>query len=280
MNPKHKIMTASALALAITLGGGAILTGQAFAATKTATGATSSASAIASASTQSTTKGAFKGRGGDHGQRFKLDDAAIATLLGMTEADLETAEHAGKSLAAIAGEKGVAVQSVVDLVAKQLTASLDSKLAAGSITQNQYDTKKAKVATKAADLVNETFEGRGGHGGGRGGVRIDEAAIATLLGMTEADYETAEHAGKSMAALATEKGVALQSVIDLVTKQLTAALDSRLADGKITQSQYDTQKANVAAKATDIVNATHTGKGGHGSKTAKENAQTGTTANG
>ena len=118
-----------------------------------------------------------KGKGigqGDHMK--KLDNTAIATLLGITAAELKAAERDGKSLATIAGEQNVTVQSVIDLITKQLTAALDKHLAAGAITQTQYDTQKAKLATKATELVNHTFSGKGGRE-----VKADRATTATAV---------------------------------------------------------------------------------------------------
>jgi predicted transcriptional regulator len=263
MMKKNKVIAASALALTITLAGGAALVGHAFA-------ASNSTAVTLEATSQSTTKDISKGRGGGHGFRAKLDEAKIAELLGMTETDLRTELRAGKSLAAIAEGKGVAVQTVIDLVAEQMTANLDQKLEDGKVTQEQYDTAIAGVAEKAADYVNNTFVGKGDFGG-RGGAKLDESAIAELFGMTSDEYVTAKEAGKSMAALAEEKGVTLQTVTDLVTEQLRTQLDKQLAEGNLTQEQYDARIADLAEKASKIVNSTHTGKGGHrghGPKTA------------
>ncbi len=263
---KKRIIAASALALAITVGGSALLSGNVNAASTSTSNAQK---------TVSSTNGMVKGKGIGQGDHVKLDKTAIAQLLGITAAELETAERAGKSLATIAGEQNVTVQSVIDLVTKQLTAALDEQLAAGTITQTKYDTQKAKLATKATELVNRTFSGKGGPGGqggpgdrgGRGGhMQLDNAAIAALLGLTADKLETAEHAGKSLATIAGEQNVKVQSVIDLVTKQLTAALDKQLAAGTITQTQYDTQKANLATKATELVNRTFSDKGGPGGR--------------
>ena len=191
---------------------------------------------------------------------MKLDKTAIAQLLGITAAELEMAEHAGKSLATIAGEQNVTVQSVIDLVTKQLTAALDKQLAAGTVTQTQYDTQKANLATKATELVNRTFSDKGGPRDRGGHLQLDHTAIAALLGLTADELETAEHAGKSLAIIAGEQNVTVQSVTDLVTKQLTAALDKQLTAGTITQTQYDTQKAKLTTKATELVNRSFSGK--------------------
>ena len=114
---------------------------------------------------------------------MQLDHTAIAALLGLTADELKTAEHAGKSLAAIAGEQNVTVQSVIDLVTKQLTAALDKQLAAGTITQTEYDTKLAKVAAKATEIVNHTFSGKGG-GQGRNHAMRNGATSTTSTAFT------------------------------------------------------------------------------------------------
>lgn len=236
-----KLLAAGALALTMTLGGGAALAGQAYAA--------AADTQQSSASTDTSAKGTMKKRGGAQ----KLDHAAIASLLGVTEEELRTAQREGKTLATLAGEKGIAVQSVIDLLAKQLTANLDAKLADGSLTQDQYSTEKAEVSAKAAELVNRVSGGKGGFGG-RGGTHLDKEGIASLLGMTADNLKTGLRAGKSLATLADENGVSQQSVVDLVTSGLAAELDKRLANGKITQTEYDSRKAGLADQALEIVN--------------------------
>ncbi|WP_334074175.1 MULTISPECIES: hypothetical protein [Paenibacillus] len=265
-----KILAAGVLALTITLGGGAALAGQAYAAAAD----TAADTQQSSASTDTAAKGTLKKRGGAK----KLDHAAIASLLGVTEEELRTAQREGKSLATLAEEKNIEVQSVIDLVAEQLAANLDVKLADGSLAQDQYNTEKAEVSAKAAELVNRVSDGKGGFGG-HGGTHLDKEGVASLLGMTADDLKTGLHAGKSLATLAEEKGVAQKSVVDLVTSELTTALDERLSDGKITQTEYDSRKASLADKALEIVNGTHThmGKGGQqesGTKTDTDEAQT------
>lgn len=263
-----KLLAAGALALTMTLGGGAALAGQAYAA--------AADTQQSSASTDTSAKGTMKKRGGAQ----KLDHAAIASLLGVTEEELRTAQREGKTLATLAGEKGIAVQSVIDLLAKQLTANLDAKLADGSLTQDQYSTEKAEVSAKAAELVNRVSGGKGGFGG-RGGTHLDKEGIASLLGMTADNLKTGLRAGKSLATLADENGVSQQSVVDLVTSGLAAELDKRLANGKITQTEYDSRKAGLADQALEIVNGTHPDQGdrrGYGSQPEPDAAQTETQA--
>jgi lipoate-protein ligase A len=127
-----------------------------------------------------------KGRGG---HAAILQDSSLAALLGLTTEELETAVKSGKSLATLAGEKGVSVQAVLDQVTSTLTAQLDQKLAAGTLTQAQYDEKKAALSAKATEVVNGTFKGRDEAGEGKGGPgrHSDKAAkddTASLDGTT------------------------------------------------------------------------------------------------
>ncbi|AWB43288.1 hypothetical protein DCC85_02950 [Paenibacillus sp. CAA11] len=265
MKNKTKVIT-GALALAITIGSGALLSGQTYAASAADSG-------TAKASVQGSSAAAVKGKGGAHGQHVKLDDQAIAALLGITQTELKTQEKAGKSLAAITEEKGAEVQSVIALVSKQLTAALDEKLTSGSITQTEYNSSKAEIDTKAKNFVNHVFDGKGREGGLKG-TRFDKSEIAVLLGVTEADLQTAERGGKSLAAVAAENGVSVQSVADLVTKQLSTALSKQLSDGSITQEQYDSKNAELADKVLKLVNAVYSGKDGRHGQHAEEGGST------
>ncbi|HYH48476.1 MAG TPA: hypothetical protein VEG38_02910 [Acidimicrobiia bacterium] len=107
------------------------------------------------------------GRGGRHG--FKNLDAA-AQALGMTVEDLRAALEGGKSLAAIAGEKGIAVSAVVDALVGELKAHLDEHVASGKNTQAEADQLLANARARIEAFVNGTAPAGGpGFGFGRGG---------------------------------------------------------------------------------------------------------------
>lgn len=247
---KKSILAASVVAMVVTAGSGALLAGN-----------------VNAAEAVQKIAGHFEGKGA---VRTALESAELTTLLGMTSDELKTALKSGKSLAAIAGEKGVDVQKVIDLETKALTAELDKQLKDGRITQAEYDTRKAGIAAAAKEIVNGTFigKGRGGDREGRGGFGpaawFDNAELASLLGMTEDELEAALKSGKSLATIAGEQKVGVDKVTAQVTKAFAAELDERLADGAITQAQYDEQKAALAAKAAEIVNGTFKGKGDRG----------------
>ena len=109
--------------------------------------------------------------------------------------------------------------------------------------------------------------GRGGHGGPGGLDADDLTAAATALGMTEADLTTALTGGKSAAAVAADKGVDVQKVIDAIVAADTAEITAAVKAGTMTQAQADQRLANLTAHVTDEVNGVAGGpggKGGHG----------------
>ncbi|MFC3801560.1 SHOCT domain-containing protein [Cohnella sp. GCM10012308] len=273
MNPKkHKKLAITSLALAVAVFGSAVSVGSAFAATTKTTGSTSQTQAADS--TAAPTKGDGQHRGG--GFRASWNNAEVAAMLNLTEDELKTQLQAGKTLSDIAAAQGVDAQKVQDLIVSTMTKQLDSRLADGKITQAQYDEQKATLAERATEALANAFPGKGGgkggpggHGGGRGGFGgidlKDNADIASLLGLTTDELSTQLQAGKSLSDLAADKGVAVDTVTAKVVSLLTTALDQRLADGKITQTEYDAQKAKLADQADHIVSRAFTGHdGGHG----------------
>jgi hypothetical protein len=109
--------------------------------------------------------GGVMGRGGD-------------SLIGMVaeELDLSVQElfselQDGKSIADVAGEKGVDVESIADAYLAQLEENLTQAVAEGKITQNQADWKLEQAQERVQEQLNNTWEGgfRGFPGGRRPG---------------------------------------------------------------------------------------------------------------
>lgn len=63
--------------------------------------------------------------------------------------------------------------------------------------------------------------------------------VAQVLGMTPAELRLALVSGKTVTQLAADKSVDLQTIQDALSTQRKADLDQALADGLITQTQYD-----------------------------------------
>jgi polyhydroxyalkanoate synthesis regulator phasin len=95
----------------------------------------------------------------------KLDD--IASVLGITTADLQSQLQAGTTLRAIAGDK---VDALTTLLTDKANARIDQAVTDGKITAETAATMKAAVPAKVTAMLDGTapLGGPGGHGGPRG----------------------------------------------------------------------------------------------------------------
>ena len=99
---------------------------------------------------------------GHHGGWFGLDTAAEA--LGMTEDELRTALEAdGATLAKVAGEKGVAVDSLVDALVKAKQERIAQAVESG-MPQDVADERLADLEQQVTEWVNSTHEDMPGRG--------------------------------------------------------------------------------------------------------------------
>jgi hypothetical protein len=231
--PFAKQLIMGTMALSLIGGAGALITQNSFAAASTAAPA---------ATAKQTTSTAPKKEHQSLDVLREVNDKLIA-FLKLDKATFK-AKLATQTLAQIAADQGISR----DALKAELTAEVNAQL----------DKEKADFAQnidKAVDSTQFAKPGERGEKGHREGTKIDLAGTAALLGLSSAaDLKSALVSGKSIADLATEKGVAVQSVIDLQVTQIVKGLDQQLADQKITQAQYDKQKANSVTIATKIVN--------------------------
>ncbi|MNK37330.1 hypothetical protein D3C87_558950 [compost metagenome] len=184
----------------------------------------------------------------------------IAKLFNITTVQLEEELKAGKTLTEIAGEYKVEAQAIIDLLIAADVKDLDAKLAAGEITQEEYDAQKAAKTEAAAQLVTAKFPGdvegiEDVEGSGKFG------ALTKLLGITESELRAAMKSGKSLADIAAANHITAQQVVDLLVKDRLAKLDEKLAAGEITQEEYGKFKKSLTDYVTAQVNRVPSSKG-------------------
>jgi hypothetical protein len=158
----------------------------------------------------------------------------------------------------------------LEAAAKALNLSADDlreKLSDGTTTiadvakQQNVDINTVIDAMVAADrdriedMVNNPLPDKGP--GGRGfhmhfGGDLGEAAAA--LGMAEDELHDALESGKSIADIAVEKNIDVNTIIDKLVQSATAKIDQAVTDGDLTQEQADKIKADVKEHVTDLVN--------------------------
>jgi len=236
------------------------------------------------ATTPVSSTGRTKPGAGAHGIYLagtELDAAAKA--LGMTSADLSAELKSGKTLSAIATEKGVNLQTVMAAIQAArnayFTTQINQAVTASTVTQ---DKANWLLEGLAKGYINGPGFGFGfGFGGKKGaqnsasgtqaqatphprhtpkalsgsatwqpkagaargtylsGTVLDAAAKA--LGMTSADLSAELKSGKTLSAIATEKGVGLQTIQAAVqtarNAQFTAQINQAVTAGKLTQDK-------------------------------------------
>ncbi len=81
----------------------------------------------------------------------------VAALVGTDAEGLKAALSEGKTLAQIAVENGVEVQSVIDSLVERANERIDAAVEAGKLTEEEAETKKSQAAEKIEDVVNNGF---------------------------------------------------------------------------------------------------------------------------
>ena len=134
---------------------------------------------------------------GQHGFHLGTTElAAAANALGMTTTDLSSELQSGKTLSAIATDKGVDIKTVMQAIQAARPVMLGP---------------------------------------------TELAAAANALGMTTTDLSAELKSGKTLSAIATEKGVNLQTVEQAIQTardaQLTTQINQAVTAGKMTQAK-------------------------------------------
>lgn len=80
-----------------------------------------------------------------------VQENGLANQLGMSEDELYHALYDGNSLADIAEERQVDVQSIIDLQVAEMTQQLDQRLASGSLTPETYHLQKSELPAIIAE---------------------------------------------------------------------------------------------------------------------------------
>jgi hypothetical protein len=143
--------------------------------------------------------------------------AAAADALGISVKDLATDLKDGKTIADVAKEKGVDVNTVIDAMVTKAVA-------------NGRDEAKAKEAI--TKFVNEGRAGNGKrHPRVRHAVRTELDAAAQALGMQPSALAQELKAGKTIAQVAQEQGVDVNTVIDAMVAPVKERITKFVNEG-------------------------------------------------
>jgi hypothetical protein len=143
------------------------------------------------------------------------------------------------------------------------TAALAGGLVAGGIAGGYMIAHAATPSPSASASAPSTIgpAGRVHPGGdcgpgraGAAGRTEDQQVVASALGLTTAQLQTEETAGKTIAAIATEHHVAVSNVVSALVASENAEIDKRVSGGQITAGQGAQMKAMTTQRVTDEVN--------------------------
>lgn len=185
--------------------------------------------------------------------RTTLATYALAGALGLSGV-------AGAALVAPAVSYAATGDSTaLDARVTSLRQALTGLVSDGSITQAQAD----EVASTLAQARPDGF-GRGGHGGAGG--RVDLAAAAEALGLTEEELRTRTQAGSTLADVAEAQGVDEGELVDALVAAEQARLAEAVTAGRLTQAEADARASGLEARITDALDerCAPGGRGGPG----------------
>ena len=172
----------------------------------------------------------------------------LAEALNMSVDELKSEIQSGKTVAELAGEKGVNLDSLIKNLTQKTAERLNQAVAQGKITQQQADQRLSTLKNElknwftSGDMPNRVKAGLT--------VVRDGKLVADALGMTELDLLKALRNGQTVAQLAEEKGVSLDTLVNTVVDQHAEALTKAVEAGKITQEQADQRLQNLKEQLT------------------------------
>lgn len=210
------------------------------------------------------------------GTLFALSsNSGSSSALGLSDSELQTiatnvaatpSEERDAYIAKLAANLGVDVQKLKDAIDKTNIEVIDEKVADGSMTQDRADAMKERIANGETFFGVGGGRGPGGDHGGRGfggpGMGVDQASLATFLGIDAATLRT-DLQTKSLATIASEHGKSRDQLKTFLTDSVKASLAQAVTDGKMTQAQADERLSQFTTNLDSEIDEVHA-QGEHG----------------
>jgi len=137
-----------------------------------------------------------------------------------------------------------------------IRGALSGLVSDGTLTQAQAD----KVAsTLDKKLPKRAVRGPGARFGGMGMTQTRDAA-AKALGMTPEKLQTELRSGKSLAQVAKNQKVGVDTLVKAMVAAARLELSKAIKDGTLTQARADKMETSLTRRITDSVNRVRTGR--------------------
>ncbi|MGE7186118.1 hypothetical protein ACQKKK_19745 [Peribacillus sp. NPDC006672] len=78
--------------------------------------------------------------------------------------------------------------------------------------------------------------------------------LYSFLNITDQEYTNSIKAGKTMAEIAENQGISKQSLVNFLSKEMTAQLDKQLNEGKINKESHEHIKSNLNSTIQHDIN--------------------------
>ena len=176
--------------------------------------------------------------------RSKWKTAMVTTVVGA--ASVVAIGVGIPALAASADGSTTPAQAVSDRLTK-IKDALSGLVKDGTISQKQAD----KVASTLDSRLPRA--GDGFHGPQLGRLMGEVDGLAKTLKLTSAQLLTQLRSGKTLAQIATARGVPTGTVIKQIVADVTARLDAAVKAGRITQTQARQIEADLTQRVTAFV---------------------------
>ena len=131
-----------------------------------------------------------------------------------------------------------------------IKSALSGLVSDGTLTQSQAD-KVAK--TLANKLPKRGVRGPGSRFGGMAMTQTRDAA-AKALGLTPAQLQTQLNSGKSLAGVAKDQKIGVDSLVQAMVTATEAQLATAVKDGTLTQARADKIKGSLTQRINNLVN--------------------------
>jgi uncharacterized protein YidB (DUF937 family) len=181
---------------------------------------------------------------------------SAAEAIGIESAELTQALREGRTIADVAEENGVDVQVVVDAIVESERERLEDATDAGRLTRAQADAIADDLEERVTDLVNGDLAPFPlpllPH---LGLWPAPIAFIADVIGIDPAELLAALADGRTIADVAQDNGVEVESVVEAIVAELRDRLDEAVESGWLTQDEADERATELEERVTELVNS-------------------------
>jgi len=159
-------------------------------------------------------------------------------------------------------------------------SALSGLVSDGTLTQAQADKVAGTLDSKLPKRGERGERGPGVRFGGMGMTRTRDAA-AKALGLTTDQLRTALQGGKSLADVAKDRKVSVDSLVKAMVNAAEGELATAVKDGTVMQAKADKIKSSLTERITNRVNRVRPERGpGHGPRGAERSSSTDNTSGG